>query len=179
MTRPEGVLVLNLNALSPLAKSGVVTGDVIVAMDGKTLENAQELHYLLGLSHVGDQKLLEIRHSEESRNVTIRLIAAPETVVRDEQVIGGQTALAGLKIANLSPAVAEEMGIDQNASGVVIEDVKAGVAQQYFAKGDIIRNFNGVAVENVQTLLKALQQTNRTVVLILQRGDQRLYFRLG
>ena len=179
MTRPEGVLVLNLNALSPLAKSGVVTGDVIVAMDGKTLENAQELHYLLGLSHVGDQKLLEIRHSEESRNVTIRLIAAPETVVRDEQVIGGQTALAGLKIANLSPAVAEEMGIDQNASGVVIEDVKAGVAQQYFAKGDIIRNFNGVAVENVQTLLKALQHTNRTVVLILQRGDQRLYFRLG
>ncbi len=179
LPRPEGVLVSSLNALSPLSRAGVKAGDVIMAMDGKTLENAQELHYLLGLSHVGDQKFFEVRRDGDVRNFTVRLAAAPETVSRDEQVIGGQSVLTGLKIANLSPAVADELGMDQTAAGVVVSEVGRGPAQQYFAKGDIIRSINGVKVESVQGLLKATQQLSRGMALEIERGSQRLYLRLG
>jgi len=179
MTRPEGVLVSNMNPLSVLAKAGLQAGDVIVAMDGKTIENPQELRYLLGLSHVGDQKLLEVRRNGETRNFTIKLVSAPESTPRDAQVISGPSALAGLKVANLSPAVAEEIGMDDNATGVVITEAPTGLASQYFAKGDIIANLNGVAIDNVQTLLKTTQSVGRGLVMVILRGNQKLYLRLG
>ena len=179
MAKPEGVLVLNLNPLSPLAQAGLQTGDVIVAMDGKTLESAQELHYLLGLSRVGDQKLFEVRRNTENRNFTIQLVAAPETVPRDEQALGGQTAVAGLRVANLSPAMAEELGMAQDAQGVVITAVTGSAASKYLAKGDIIRSVNGAAIDSVQTLLKAVQQGGRGLALGIERGTQRLLLRLG
>lgn len=179
MTRPEGVLVINFNSLSPLAKAGLQTGDVIMAMDGKSIENAQELHYLLGLSRVGDEKLLEVRRNSEVRNFTIQLVAAPETIARDEQTLAGQPTLAGMKVANLSPAVAEELGMAQDATGVVVTATDASLAAQYLAKGDIIRNVNGVLIDNVQTLLKAAAQNSRGVALVIERGAQRLVIRLG
>lgn len=179
MTRPEGVLITKLNPLSPLAKAGLQSGDVIMAMDGKTLENAQELHYLLGLSHVGDQKFLEVRRNGDVGNVAIRLVAPPETVDRDEQVISGQSPLSGLKVANLSPAVAVELGMEQNATGVVVSEVTEGQAQRYLAKGDIIRSLNGVAIDSVQTFMKTARQSSRGVSLAIERGSQRLFFRLG
>ena len=42
LARPEGVLVVTLNDMSPLAKAGLKTGDVILGFDGKTVDNAQD-----------------------------------------------------------------------------------------------------------------------------------------
>ncbi|HEY5363188.1 MAG TPA: Do family serine endopeptidase [Aestuariivirga sp.] len=179
MSRPEGVLVNKLNELSPLAKAGIQAGDVILAMDGKSLENAQEFHYLLGLSHVGEQKLLEVQRNGAPHNYSVALIAAPETVARDEQILASPAALAGVTVDNLSPAVTSELDMDDSASGVVVSAVANGPAQQFFAKGDIIRTFNGVNIDNVQTLLKTAQQAGRGLTIMIERGAQKLYLRLG
>ena len=179
MSRPEGVLVNKLNSLSPLAKAGLQAGDVILAMDGKSLENAQEFHYLLGLSHVGDQKLLEVQRNGAPHNYTVALIAAPETIARDEQVLASPAAMAGVTVDNLSPAVTSELDMDDDATGVVVSAVANGPAQQFFAKGDIIRGLNGVTIDNVQTLLKTLQQAGRGLTIAIERGAQKLFIRLG
>jgi Do/DeqQ family serine protease len=179
MSRPEGVLVNKLNELSPLAKAGIQAGDVILAMDGKSLENAQEFHYLLGLSHVGEQKLLEVQRNGAPHNYSVALIAAPETIARDEQILAAPAAMAGLTVDNLSPAVTSELDMDDSASGVVVSAVASGPAQQFFAKGDIIRTLNGVNIDNVQTLLKTVQQAGRGLTIMIERGAQKLYLRLG
>ena len=179
MSRPEGVLVNKLNSLSPLAIAGLQAGDVILAMDGKSLENAQEFHYLLGLSHVGDQKLLEVQRNGAPHNYTVVLIAAPETIARDEQVLASPAAMAGVTVDNLSPAVTSELDMDDDATGVVVSAVANGPAQQFFAKGDIIRGLNGVTIDNVQTLLKTLQQAGRGLTIAIERGAQKLFIRLG
>ena len=128
---------------------------------------------------MGDQKFLEVRRNTENRNFTIQLVAAPETVPRDEQALGGQTAAAGLKVANLSPAMADELGMAQNTLGVVITSVTGSAASQYLAKGDIIRSVNGAAIDSVQTLVKAVLQGGRGLALGIERGTQRLVLRLG
>jgi S1-C subfamily serine protease len=177
--RPEGVLIVSLNPESPLARAGLRTGDVLMAMDGKSLENAQELNYLLGTSHIGDAKLIEFRRGQASRQVAIKLIAAPETVKRQETTITGRTPLAGLVVANLSAAVADELGLPTDAQGVVVTDVKEGPAQQFLAKGDILREVNGTQIDNVETLRRILLQPSRGFVLGFERGGQKVFLRLG
>ncbi len=177
--RPEGALIVELYPQSPLAQSGLRRGDVIVAIDGKTLENARELGYLIATTHVGDSKLIEYRRGASSRQATVRLIAAPETVKRQETLISGQTPLAGLLVANLSPAVADEVDLPAGSVGVVALDVKQGPAQQFFRKGDIVLDVNGEAVDSVDTLRRILQAAPRRWVIGFQRGGRKAYLRLG
>ncbi len=179
LARPEGVMIITLNPLSPLAKAGMTTGDVIMAMDGKSLENAQELNYLLGVSHVGDAKLIEYRRDTQTKQVAITLVAAPETVKRQDTIIDGRNPFSGIIVANLSPAVADELGLIASAIGVVIIDVKVGSGQQFFAKNDILRQVNGVAIDSVETLRRVLQLPSRGWTVSLQRGGQNLYLRLS
>ncbi|MBG1231435.1 Do family serine endopeptidase [Aestuariivirga litoralis] len=179
LDRPEGVLINNLDQLSPLREAGLQQGDVIMAMDGKSLENPQELNYLLGISHIGDSKLMEYRRGTTTKQVQIKLIAAPESVERQETSITGKNPLSGAVVVNLSPAVADELGMDTSAKGVVISGLQNGPARQFFIKGDIILEMNGAAIDTVDTLQRVVAQPSRGWVIGLLRGGQKVYFRLG
>ncbi len=177
--RPEGAMIVDLYPQSPLQTAGLRRGDVIVAIDGKTLENARELGYLVATAHVGETRVVEYRRGLLSRQTTVRLIAAPETVNRQQTLISGATPLAGLVVANLSPAVAEEVSLPADSVGVVALDVKQGTAQQFFRKGDVITDVNGTAIDSVATLRSILQQAPNRWVIGFQRGGRKVYLRLG
>ena len=177
--RPEGALIVELHLMSPLTKAGLRRGDVIVAMDGKLIENAQELSYLIATSHVGDTRLVEYRRGPASRQIQIKLIAAPDNGNRSETTINGRTPMAGLVVANLSPAVADEVGLSAEAVGVVALDVKQGPAQQFFRKGDIISDINGQPIDSVATLRSVLEQPQNRWQIGFVRGGRKAYLRLG
>lgn len=177
--RPEGALIVDLHPQSPLKLAGLQRGDVILAMDGKLIDNAQELSYLIATSKLGERKLIEYRRGSLSRQASVRLIAAPETTERSVTNITGQTPMAGLVVANLSPAVADEVGLPADSMGVVAMDVQAGPAQQFFRKGDIILEVNGQAIDNIETLRGALQQATRRWQIAFMRNGRKAYLRLG
>jgi Do/DeqQ family serine protease len=177
--RPEGAMIVDVYPNGPIALAGLRRGDVIVAIDGKLLENAKELGYHIATAHLGETRLIEYRRGAVSRQTTLRLIAAPETVQREETEISGQTPLAGLVVANLSPAVADEIDLAADATGVAAIEVKAGPAQQFFRKGDILLDVNGVAVDSVATLRNILQQSPRRWVIGFSRGGRKVILRLG
>lgn len=177
--RPEGALIVELHPQSPLSLAGLRRGDVIVAVDGKILESAKEIGYYVATAHVGETRLIEYRRGAASRQTSIKLIVAPETVLRQNTQISGQTPLAGLVVANLSPVVADEVGLAADALGVVAVDVKKGPATQFFKKGDIILEVNGVTIDNVDVLSTVVQQTTRRWVISFQRGGRKAYLRIG
>jgi serine protease Do len=178
-SRPEGVLVTNLSPQSPLAKAGLKRGDVIMAFDGKSLDNAQALNYMLGTSRVGDSKLIEYRRADASLQATIKMVSAPETVAREQTEVTGKNPFAGLVIANLSPAVADEINLPTDATGVVILQVKNGPAAQWMQKGDILREVNGMKIDTVSTLNTIINQSPRRWVIGFERQGQIIYLRLG
>jgi Do/DeqQ family serine protease len=179
LARPEGALIVDVFPQSPLGAAGIRRGDVIVAIDGKTLENAREIGYLVATAKVGEKRLIEYRRGSGSRQTTVNMIAAPETVKRQETVISGATPLAGLVVANLSPAVADQVNLQADSIGVVAIDVKQGPAQQFFRKGDILLDVNGTAIDSVDTLRGILQQAPSRWVIGFQRGGRKAYLRLG
>ena len=59
-------------------------------------------------------------------------------------------------VANLSPAVAEELGVPSSLSGVVALEIKGGPAKRFFRKGDILLEVNGVSIASVDDLQRAV-----------------------
>ncbi len=175
--RPEGALVADLHPQSPLVAAGVARGDVIVAIDGKAVENAKQLNYRVATAQIGHQAIIEFRRKGEAREVPVTLITAPETTERATTTLGGRSPLTGMVVANLSPAVADELGLDSGATGVVATDV-SGPAQRFFRQGDIVEQVNGVEIDSVATLQATLDQADGGWNIAINRGGRTLTLRI-
>jgi Do/DeqQ family serine protease len=172
--RPEGTLIVKLHPASPLLAAGLRRGDVVVAIDGRPVESAQEFGFRVGTAQIGDTRIVEYRRGDKSFETRMRLIAAPETVARDESELDARSPLSGLTVANLSPAVAEEVGLSAEMLGVVAVEVKAGSPAELFKKGDVIAAVNGEAIDSVATLKTALAERQRRWTIGVVRGTRKL-----
>ena len=177
--RPEGALVVSLHPDSPLARAGLKRGDVVLAIEGKPIENARELGYRVATSAIGSTPIVEYQRGGKRTETSITLAAAPETTARDETLIEGKNPLAGMVAANLSPAVADELGLKADAKGVAVTAIKEGPAQRFLRKGDVILEVNGTAIGNVTMLQEALGNNESYWRIAVDRGGHILKLAIG
>ena len=176
--RPEGALLVSLHPQSPLRLAGLKLGDVILAVDGHPIENARELGYRIATSRIGQQTIVEYQRSGKLLEANVKLIAAPETTRREETLLKQKSPLQGMVVANLSPAVAEELGIPTLVNGVVALDIKRGIAQRFFKRGDILVDVNGVTIATVDDLQRALADDPGSWEIQINRAGQKLQLKL-
>ncbi len=175
LTRAAGAIVSNIIAGSPAHEAGLQVGDVIVAVDDHPAQDPQAVLYRLATKGVGmTAKLSVIRRGKPSAAV-LNLIAAPETVPRNLTRIAGQNPFSGATVANLSPAVAEELSIE-DISGVVIVETQGGSPARRIGlrPGDVILRLNGSEVAEVAMLVKLLEASSHGWELTIRRGGQEI-----
>ncbi len=104
----------------------------------------------------------------------VQLVAAPDLAHAQTVAISGNTVFAGLKVATLTPAIAQDVGLAFNAKGVMITDVadNSRAAVTGFRKGDIIKTLNGVDVTDANSLQTMTQSGQQGWQIVLQRGDR-------
>jgi S1-C subfamily serine protease len=75
----------------------------------------------------------------------------PELPPRNQRTLEGRHPIAGTTVANLSPAVAEEMGRDHFEQGVVVRSIATGspAHRLNFQVGDVIFSVNDVEIISV------------------------------
>ena len=179
MARPEGALVVSLHPASPLAASGLKRGDVILAIEGKPVENAQELGYRVATTAIGATTIVEYQRKGERRETQVTMVAAPETVDRADTLLEGRNPLAGAVAANLSPAVADELGLPAVTQGVAITRLEQGPARRFFRRGDIVLEINDVVIENVDVLREVLRSDARLWRIAVDRGGRIVKIAVG
>ncbi len=179
MARPEGALVVSLHPESPLAASGLKRGDVILAIEGKPVESAQELGYRVATTAIGASTIVEYQRKGERRETKVIMVAAPETVDREDTLLEGRNPLAGAVAANLSPAVADELGLPADTQGVAITKLEGGPARRFFKRGDIVLEINGMAIDSVEALRTALKTDARLWRIAIDRGGRIMKIAVG
>ena len=175
LKRPGGALIANVSPGSPAARAGLKTGDLIVAVDGQAVDDPNAFDYRFATKPLGGSAQVGLLRSGKETRVTVALEPAPD-VPRDELVIGSRSPFLGAKVANLSPALAEELRIDAKAEGVAVIDVPDNsIAARYgFRRGDVIVMVNGEAIAKTRDLERAAGDATRTWSVTILRGGQRI-----
>ncbi len=176
--RPEGALVVGFHPQSPFLLAGLKQGDVILAVDGHPIENAREFGYRIATSKIGQQTIVEYQRNGKLLEANVKLIAAPETTRREETLLKERSPLQGMVVANLSPAVAAELGVGRLMIGVVAVEIQGGFAQRFLQKGGVVVVVYGVAIANVDGLEKVLATDPGYWEIQIDRGGHKLQMKL-
>ncbi len=116
LKRPSGALVANVAADGPAARAGIKTGDVIVAIDGTVVDDPNSFDYRFATKPLGGSAQIALLRQGREMTVAVSLQTAPESP-RDEVEIQARSPFLGAKVANLSPALADELRLDTAGPG--------------------------------------------------------------
>lgn len=178
LKKVEGALITNVVKDSPAEKAGLQTEDIIIAYNGRPVDNAATLRNAVYMMKPGTQiKLTVIRKDQQ--------IEIPLSVGHMEEnpatISTAQKNQLGIEVENLTPEIARSFGYTEE-QGVVISKVNPnGVAAMAgLKKGALILSVNRNKVTNVNDYNKAVADTpkDRPVLLQIKQGDNYLYISL-
>src|SRR5215212_2108941 len=177
---PTGALVANVVANSPAARAGLKPSDLIVAVEGQPIEDPSAFDYRFATRPLGGVAQVDVVRAGKTVKLTVPLEPVPDTG-RNEIILTGRSPFQGAKVANIWPALADELHLDADTTGVVITDLADGAtaASVGFQKGDIITAVNSERIAKTADLEKATRESARIWRITLVRGGRQINATLG
>jgi serine protease Do len=181
MPRPIGTLVESIHERGPAAAARLQSGDVVIAVDGREIEDKQALRFRIATRIVGEKVELTVLRRGQTLKIPFELTAPPEDPLRNVTLLRGLHPLAGAKVANLSPALAEELGLEGEPTGVIILEVVPGspAARISFRSGDIVSGINGRDIRTTDDIEQVITSAPSRWRLLIRRGERRMALEIG
>ena len=169
--RPRGVVLSQIHPDGAAGAAGLQIGDVVLSIDDFEVNDAQGLNYRIATRRPGDLVTVRYLRGDDAREARVRVQLPPDED-RDETDIAGRNPLSGARVANLTPALADEMRLDFSQTGVVVIGINgAGEARRFgFMVGDIVRAVNTVDVTSPAQLQQTLNASTGWDITV-QRGN--------
>jgi len=177
---PSGALVANVSPNSPAARAGLKLSDLIVSIDGQPVEDPNAFDYRFATRPLGGTAEVDVQRNGRVVKLAVPLETAPDTG-RDEIVITARSPFQGAKVANISPALADELHLDSGIEGVVVTDLAddATAASVGFQKGDIILSVNNTKIAKTADLERAAAASKRRWYVTFVRNGRKIEAMLG
>jgi serine protease Do len=175
--QPAGALVADVIESSPAAKAGLQRGDVITRFDGAVIHDMHELPRVVANTPVGKQVKVDILRQGKTSTLTVTITALKEEAAVLPSDVTGQL---GMMVADLTPALRQNLGI-QHQEGVAVTSVEeeGAAAVAGIREGDVILEVNRERVRTTEEYAAALRKgAGNPLLLLLARGESTLYVAL-
>jgi len=180
----RGALVSDIEPGSPAEHAGIKSGDLIVALNGQRVTDANALRNQIASTRPGSTVSLELLRSGKAETKSVRLVErtrdqrAALTPAQTESTGG---AHFGMAVSPLTPDIAEQLQLPRTEKGLVVTDVDpAGVAASVgIQAGDVIKQANDREVTTVPALRAAIAtHENRPLLVLVNRQGKSLFVAL-
>jgi serine protease Do len=165
---PRGALVSRVERDMPAARAGLEPGDVILAVDGKRIDDSAGLSRLIAGRKPGERVTLELLRDGAARQVEVALAEMPGAVVVAADGAGdAKEGRLGVVVRAL-PGRGDERG-------VVVEAVSGAAARAGIRAGDVILAVGAMPVTSPAELASLVASAPARVALLVQREDAARY----
>jgi serine protease Do len=176
LDRPRGALVAAVEEGGPAEQGGVKPGDVVLEIDGKPIEQSNQLSNAVAKTRPGSDTELTVWRGGKQRELTVKVATLADPDQQQAQVKPtsreAENARLGLVVRALTDDERERVGTD---GSVVVADVRGSAARAGIQPGDIILAVNSQSVRSVQELRSAagkLRNGESAALLVERAGTQ-------
>ncbi len=182
----KGALVSGVMKGSPAEKAGIKQGDVILQFNGKTVEDTGHLRNMVSQSPIGAKERVKILRQKKEIETEVVIAELPKKMAEvsprgplNDEGPGQESesgALAGLVVRDLTPGLADRLGLEKQEKGVVCVKVDAD-SKAYEAgirPGDLVLQINQKTVSTIEEYKQAvsrLKSKERVLLLIRRKGE--------
>lgn len=165
----RGAFVSEVLPNSGSAKAGIKSGDVIVSLNGKTLNSFAELRSRIATTSPGTTVKLGVLRDGKPLDVDVTLDKSTSSSASAEMII---PALQG--------ATLSDGQLKDGTKGVTIENVEKGsaAAQAGLHKEDVIIGVNRERVSTIAEMRKLMESKPSVIALHIVRGNESIYLLL-
>jgi S1-C subfamily serine protease len=177
------VVIADVRPGSPAARVGLSVGDLVLALDGKPMENGRQFHVSLYRRLVGDVVTLEILRESQTLKLQVAVAERQDSLAGLSASIDPRQNLVprlGILGVSLDQRIAAMLPGLRAQSGVVVVSTVAGAIDSRdggLAAGDVVYGVNRTPVKGLAELRAMLNElkAGAPVVLHLERRGELMY----
>jgi len=170
----KGIIVTHVEPGSPADKAGFRREDVIVEFDGRAVNGDTDLPKVVAATPVGKKVKVVIYRKAKRQVLTAVVGQSKEAAAAAQPGNAPESAGIGVSVRELTPDLARQLGL-HDEKGVVVSEVKPGTPAEDagLVRGDLVLEFNGQPVENLEAFAKLAGKVKKGEVirLLLRRPD--------
>ncbi len=174
LDRPRGALISQVQDGSPAHKAGFQAADVILAFDGKAVENSGDLPRMVGMTRPGTKIPVEVWRKGRAQQLQVVLGELPREDQAAGKPAGKSYSRGGLALSELTAEQRRELKIDR---GLLVEETTGDAARAGIQVGDVILAVNNGKVATVEEYRKAIAAVpkGKSAAILVRRGEGSLY----
>jgi serine protease Do len=171
----SGALVQDVTHDGPAEKAGIKEGDVIRKINGRSVEDSDQLMAMVTDLDPGTEVKLDILRDGEPMTIRLTLAERPAnlSLTAGTGKYTGEGVLRGIRVQNLTPELRDRLGLPPNVRGVVITDIDPdSPAAQALQQGDVIEGINRQPVNSAEDFVRlAARAKGQTLLRINRQGN--------
>ena len=186
----KGVLISDVNENGPSHTAGIRRGDVVIAFNGKEVQNVSQLRNLVARTMVGKDAQVKILRDGKEQTLAVKVAERPtdEMLAKKEPSAPKEqpetaklpdNVLASIRVQGLDAATMSQFNIPAKMTGVVVTSVENGGAAEAagLQRGDVIQEVNHEVVKTLEDYQKASRKLKKDelAVLLLSRQGNNLF----
>ena len=183
----KGVLISDVNENGPSQAAGIRRGDVVIAFNGKEVQNVSQLRNLVARTMVGKEAQVKVLRDGKEQTIAVKVAERPtdEMLARKEPAAPKEpvetaklpdNVLASLRVQALDQATMSQLNIPAKTAGVVVTSVENGGPAEAagLQRGDVIQEVNHEIVKTLEDYQRAslkLKKDELAVLLLSRQGN--------
>ena len=166
----RGALVTNVDTDTPAHRAGLKRGDLIINIEGDSINTANELKTKIGSYKPNSKIMIQVLRGKKKISKTVKLAEAPDKTEKAQSL----KELEGLSLQELNPKTKKKYSIPSHLFGLLVVDVNAN-AKAYkngFLAGDIITQVEDIKINTINQLATVFKkfQGQRIRIWIFRNG---------
>ena len=186
--KEHGVLINDVVEGAPADKAGFKSGDVIVKVNGKGVEDMADVRRMVGQEKPGNEVKFTVNRGREEMVLEAKIGRMPSDALASigssgsEQAPIEEGALQGVRLGRLDRETRDRLGLGREEEGVVVLDVAphSKAAEFGLAPGQVITEVNREKVsEPREAIAKAKHRKGKAVLLRITDGKRNRFLAIG
>jgi len=175
----KGALVGQVFPDDPADRAGIKTGDIIIAIAGKQIQDTHELLRIVAALPVGKKVIVRIVRDGQEKNLEV--VTAERKDLREIAGGGKLVDQMGMTLQEITPQMARNLGLSEKG-GIVITRVNPNspAEEAGLKAGDIILKINRTTIQVMKDFTDevARSSTQETIMLLIKREEATLFVTL-
>jgi serine protease Do len=181
----RGALISDVQPDTPAAKGGLKNGDVITAVNGQPIEDANKLTFSVGAVSPGTKLELDVLRVGKTEKITVTTAERPSNLARagrdgrrsspEDLANNDEGVLNGVSVDDIAPQMRRQLNLPAHLKGAVITNVEANsaAAKAGLRPGDVILEINKQPVTSAQDAveLSTKAEGKKTLLRLFSRGS--------